>query len=152
MHKIVFVCHGNICRSPTAQYLLEHLVSQAGRKEEFFIDSAATSDDEIGNPIYPPSRRKLQAEGIPVGNHRATRLTRQDYDRFALIIGMDQQNRQNILRIVGGDPQGKVHLLLDYTPHPASIADPWFTGDFDLAYDEILRGCQGLLASLTEGR
>ena len=147
MVKILFVCHGNICRSPTAQYLLEHLVSQAGRKEEFFIDSAATSREEIGNPVHYGTRRKLKEVGIPCGDHRARQMRREEYDQFDYIIGMDTWNIRNISRIIGnGDPEGKVSKLLDFTNRKGQdIADPWYTGNFDDTYRDVKEGCEALL-------
>ena len=148
MTKILFVCHGNICRSTMAEYVLKHLVSQAGLDREFTIDSAATSDEELGNPIYPPARAKLQREGVPLTGHRARQLQRADYAAFDLILGMEQANIRRILRITGGDPEGKVRRLLDGTPRPRDIADPWYTGDFDITYTDITEGCRRLLTAL----
>lgn len=145
MIKILFICHGNICRSPMAQSVMTHLTAQAGLAREFQIDSAATSREEIGNPIHPGTRKKLQAEGIPVIPHTAVQMRRQDYADYDLLIPMDRQNFRNVYRIVGDDPQGKIRLLLDYTTRPGDIADPWYTGDFDATYRDILEGCQGLL-------
>ena len=145
MLKILFVCHGNICRSPMAQSVMTHLVSQAGLAAQFEINSAATSREEIGNPVHPGTRKKLQAEGIPLIPHKAIQMRRQDYADYDLIIPMDRQNFRNIYRIVGDDRLGKIRLLLDFTTHPGDIADPWYTGNFDAAYRDILEGCQGLL-------
>ena len=150
MIKILFVCHGNICRSPMAEYVMKHLVREAGVEREFFIDSAATSAEEIGSGVHYGTRRKLAQVGIPCGNHRARRLTKEDYESFDLLIGMDEANRRNILRMVEGDPEGKIHGLLDYTDRPGAIADPWYTGDFDETYRDVLEGCKGLLRTLTE--
>ena len=115
MIKILFVCHGNICRSPMAEFVMKDLAAKAGAGEQFVIDSAATSTEEIGNPVYPPARRELAAHGIPCTGHAARQLTRADYDRYDLLIGMDSANIRNMLRICGGDPEGKIHRLLDYT-------------------------------------
>ena len=145
MQKILFICHGNICRSPMAQSVMTHLVSEAGLSDQFQIDSAATSREEIGNPVHPGTRNKLKQEGIPLIPHKATQMRRQDYTDYDLIIPMDRQNFRNIYRIIGDDPQGKVRLLLDFTTRPGDIADPWYTGDFDATYRDILEGCQGLL-------
>ena len=145
MQKILFICHGNICRSPMAQSVMTHLVAQAGLADQFQIDSAATSREEIGNPVHPGTRNKLRQEGIPLIPHKATQMRRQDYADYDLIIPMDRQNFRNIYRIIGDDPQGKVRLLLDFTTRPGDIADPWYTGNFDAAYRDILEGCQGLL-------
>lgn len=153
MIKILFVCHGNICRSPMAQSVMTHLVAQSGLQRDFQIDSAATSREEIGNPVHPGTRKKLQQEQIPLIPHQATQMRRQDYENYDLLIPMDRNNFRNMYRIVGDDPQGKIRLLLDFTTRPGDIADPWYTGDFDTTYRDILEGCQGLLtyclASLT---
>ena len=148
MTRILFVCHGNICRSPMAEYVMKHLVKEAGRAKEFYIDSAATSAEEIGNGVHPGTRRKLAEVGIPCGNHRARRLTKADYEKFDLLIGMDDANLRNALRMVGGDPEGKIHGLLEYAGRPGSIADPWYTGNFDDTYRDVLDGCRGLLEHL----
>ena len=147
MTKILFVCHGNICRSTMAEYVMRHLVAEAGLGERFFIDSAATSAEEIGNPVHHGTRRKLAEVGIPCGGHRARQMTRADYNAFDLLIGMDEANRRNMLRILGGDPAGKVSLLLDWCGGGA-IADPWYTGNFDDTYRDVLRGCRALLEKL----
>lgn len=150
MTKILFVCHGNICRSPMAEYLMKHLVQQAGCAERFSIASAATSNEEIGNPVYPPARRKLAEHGISCSGHAARRMTRADYDQYDLLIGMDRENLYNMTRICGGDPAGKIHLLMDYTSHPGDVADPWYTGDFDQTWQDVQEGCQGLLRTINE--
>ena len=131
-----------------AEYVMKHLVAQRGIKANFFIDSAATSTEEIGNGVHQGTRRKLAEVGIPCGNHRARQLTRQDYKRFDLLIGMDGANRRNMIRMLGGDPEGKVHLLLDFSDQPRDIADPWYTGNFDETYDDIAEGCRALLQYL----
>lgn len=145
MKKILFVCHGNICRSPMAECVLKNMVAQSGCSGAFYIDSAATSREEIGNPIYPPAVRKLKAEGIPLSGHRAVQMTREDYDKYDLLLAADSANLRNMRRIAGGDPQGKIRRLLDYTSRPRDIADPWYTGNFDVTYDDIVEGCQALL-------
>ena len=145
MKKILFVCHGNICRSPMAECVLKNMVAKSGRSGEFYIDSAATSREEIGNPIYPPAVRKLKGEGIPLSGHRAVQMTREDYDKYDLLLAADSANLRNMRRIAGGDPQGKIRRLLDYTSRPRDIADPWYTGNFDVTYDDIVEGCQALL-------
>lgn len=150
MIKILFVCHGNICRSPMAEYVMKYLAAQAGAENEFFIDSAATSTEEIGNGVHYGTRRKLAEVGIPCGDHRARQMTREDYEKFDLLIGMDEANLRNMRRMLGGDPEGKIHALLDYTDQPGPIADPWYTGDFDATYRDVLEGCRGLLQKLTE--
>ena len=148
MVKILFICHGNICRSTMAQYVMQHLINKAGRTADFMIDSAATSTEEIGNGVHWGTRQKLQQVGIPCGGHRARQLTRGDYRDFDYIIGMDEANRRNMLRMLGGDPAGKVSLLLDGTPRPRPIADPWYTGDFEATYQDVLEGCTALLNRL----
>ena len=146
--NILFVCHGNICRSPMAEFVMKDLVERAGRSHEFYIESAATSTEEIGNEVYPPARRKLAEHGIGCKGKTARQMTRRDYDRFDLIIGMDAWNLRNMQRICGDDPDGKIHLLLDYTDHPRDVADPWYTGDFETTWRDVLEGCQQLLATL----
>lgn len=146
--NILFVCHGNICRSPMAEFVMKDLVERAGRSHEFYIESAATSTEEIGNEVYPPARRKLAEHGIGCKGKTARQMTRRDYDRFDLIIGMDAWNLRNMQRICGDDPDGKIHLLLDYTDHPRDVADPWYTGDFEATWRDVLEGCQQLLATL----
>ena len=148
MIRVLFLCHGNICRSPMAEYVMKHLVQEAGRAAEFYIDSAATSAEEIGNGVHPGTRRKLAEVGIPCGDHRARRLTKADYEKFDLLIGMDGANLKNALRMVGGDPAGKIRGLLEYAGRPGSIADPWYTGNFDDTYRDVLDGCRGLLEHL----
>ena len=145
MKKILFICHGNICRSPMAEFVMKDLVKKAGLTSQFHIESAATSREEIGNPIYPPARRKLREKGIPFGDHRAVQMTRQDYGAYDLLLAMDQANVRNMTAIAGGDPAGKIRRLLDFTDHPRDIADPWYTGDFEATYDDLLQGCQALL-------
>lgn len=149
MKRILFVCHGNICRSPMAEMLLKHLVRERGLTG-YEISSAAVSREEIGNPVYPPARRELAAHGVRCEDHRARQLTAADYDRWDHLIGMDMSNITRMLRILGGDPQGKVHRLLDFTGHPADVADPWYSDRFDLCYRDILRGCEALLDYLEQ--
>ena len=146
--KILFVCHGNICRSTMAQYVMQDLVEKNGLAEAFIIDSAATSTEEIGNPVDPRTRRKLQQEGIHCGNHRARQMTRADYEEFDYLIGMDHNNLRNMMRILKNDPLGKVSLLLDWTEKPRDIADPWYSGNFDLTYEDVTEGCGALLKKL----
>ena len=153
MTKVLFVCHGNICRSPMAEFMFKDMVERAGRAEEFFIRSAAAHSDEIGSPVYPPARRKLAEHGIGCAGHAAHRMTRAEYDEYDLIICMDRANLRDIRRLSGGDPEGKIHRLLDFSGRPRDIADPWYTGDFDTTYDDIYEGCQCLLNHLiTEGK
>jgi len=148
MIKILFICHGNICRSTMAEQVMKHMVAQRGIADDFFIDSAATSTEEIGNPIYPPAARKLRSEGIPVGSHRSRQLRKADYDKFDLLLCADSANIRNSLRILGSDPDGKLRRLLEYTPRPRDIADPWYTGNFDETYEDVREGCEALLAEL----
>ncbi len=151
MTKILFVCHGNICRSPMAEYVMKDLVQKAGLEDQFEIASAATSTEEIGNPVYPPARNKLAQHGISCQGHAARQLKRADYGRWDLLIGMDQANLRNMNRICGGDPEGKIHLLMDYTARPGEVADPWYTGDFETTWQDVLLGCSQLLQQLTHG-
>jgi len=143
--KIFFVCHGNICRSPMAEFVMKKLVRERGLEKEFLIASAATSREELGNPVYPPAKRKLWEHGMSCSGKTAVQMTKEDYDRYDYIIGMDSMNRRNILRIIKSDPQSKVSLLLDFTDRPHSVADPWYSGDFDAAFDDITAGCRALL-------
>lgn len=148
MIRILFICHGNICRSTMGQFVLQDLVNKSGIAETFSIDSKATSTEEIGNPPHRGTVRKMQEVGIPVLPHRATQIKRSDYNSFDYIIGMDQRNITNIHRIIGMDTEKKVCRLLDFTKHPRDIADPWYTGDFDTTYRDVLEGCEALLAYL----
>ena len=145
MIKILFICHGNICRSPMAEFVMKDLAKKAGLASEFHIESAATSREEIGNPVYPPARRKLAELGISCGGHAARQLTNADYEKYDLLIGMDSDNLRNMYRICGGDFTSKLHLLMDYTDRPGDVADPWYTGDFEATWQDVLAGCQGLL-------
>lgn len=146
--KILFVCHGNICRSPMAEFVMKDLISKAGREEEFEVESAATSTEEIGNEVYPPARRKLAEHGIGCKGKTARQMTRRDYGRFDLLIGMDAWNIRNMTRICGGDPEGKIHMLLDFTHRPGDVADPWYTENFEATWRDVLEGCQCLLEQL----
>lgn len=145
MTKILFVCHGNICRSPMAEFVMKHLTKQAGFEDAFFIASAATSTEEIGNPIYPPAARTLAVHGISSQGHTARQLQKDDYTAYDLLIGMDDANIRNMLRMCGGDPEGKIHRLLDYTNRPGQVADPWYTGDFEQTWQDVWEGCHGIL-------
>ncbi|MCR4870515.1 MAG: low molecular weight phosphotyrosine protein phosphatase [Atopobiaceae bacterium] len=170
MASILFVCHGNVCRSTMAQFVFDHLVRGRGVQERFSADSAATSREEIGKDVHRGTRRKLAEMGIACGHHRARQMTRADYDAFDLIIGMDAENLDGMYRILMGesgygwswrpvsaaeaaaaDPEGKVHLLLDWSKRPRDIADPWYTGDFDETFDDVLEGCASLLDHLLDG-
>ena len=156
--KILFVCHGNICRSPMAEFVMKDKLTRAGTDDtgtkfadRFEVASAATSTEEIGNPVYPPARSKLLEHGIDPGRKRARRTTRADYDQYDLLIGMDRANIYNMRRIYGGDPEGKVKLLLDYAGRTGQeVADPWYTDDFDATWDDVLEGCTALLRELEQ--
>ncbi len=145
MIKVLFVCWGNICRSPMSEFVFKDLVSKRGLDGEFYIESAATSTEEIGNPVYPPARAELARHGISCEGKRARQLRRDDYDKFDYIIGMENLNLSYMRRILGDDPEGKIHLLMDFTDHPEDIDDPWYTGDFSGVYKQILEGCEALL-------
>ena len=145
MVKILFVCHGNICRSPMAEFVMKDLVKKTGLENEFYIASAATSREEIGNPVYPPARRKLAEHGIACDGHAARQLTNRDYDEYDLLIGMDSANLKNMYRICDGDYARKMSLLMDHTDRPGDVADPWYTDDFEATWRDALEGCRGLL-------
>ena len=148
MAKILFVCLGNICRSPMAEFVMKQLVSEAGRSADFEIASAATSTEELGNPVYGPARRKLLEHGISCEGKTARTMSKRDYRHYDLIVGMDRSNLRNMERICGGDPSHKLRLLLDYTDRPGDVADPWYTGNFEATWRDVLEGCTGLLAAL----
>ena len=150
--KILFVCHGNICRSPMAEFVMKDMVRKEGLEERFEIASAATSAEELGNPVYPPARERLRRAGISCAGKTARRMTRDDYDRYDLLVGMDRQNLRNMLRIAGGDPDGKIRSLLSFAGSAREVADPWYTGDFEATWRDVLEGCQGLLHKLTEAK
>lgn len=149
MTKILFICHGNICRSPMAEFVMKDMVKKAGLEKQFQIDSAATSTEEIGSPVYPPARRKLAEHGISCDGKTARRLRREDAEKYDLLIGMDQANLRNMRRICGDAP-GKLRLLLDATDRPGEVADPWYTGDFEATWRDVEEGCRRLLETLTE--
>ena len=147
--KILFVCHGSICRSPMSEFVLKDMVRSRGIEDRFEISSAATSREEIGNPVYPPARRKLMEHGISCSGHHAHQMTKDDYKYYDMIIGMDHNNIRNIRRITGGDPEGKIYMLLDFTDRAGQeVADPWYTGNFDATWRDVTEGCEGLLAML----
>ena len=152
MKKILFVCHGNICRSPMAEFVMKDLVKKAGLASQFYIESAATSREEISNPVYPPARRKLAEHGISCDGHAARQLTKQDYDEYDLLIVMDSANLRNMHRICGDDPDGKLRLLMDYTDRPGDVADPWYTDNFEATWQDVLAGCQRLFKELTHDK
>ena len=146
--RILFVCHGNICRSPMAEFVMKQKVAERGLSTQFEIASAATSREEIGNPVYPPARRMLQSYGISCAGKTARQITRSDYDYYDYIIAMDQNNLRNLQRIVGQDVDNKISLLMDYTDTPRDVADPWYTGDFQATWDDVQAGCEGLLETV----
>ena len=150
MIKILFICHGNICRSTMAEYVMKYLVRQSGLESDFVIDSAGTSNEEYGNPVHRGTQKKLREEGIPCGDHRARKMRKEEYAAFDYIICMERYNIQNIMRIIGSDPEHKVQRLLDYTDRPGDIADPWYTGNFDETFDDVMEGCQAFLGYLME--
>lgn len=149
MKRILFVCHGNICRSPMAEFIMKKLVADNGMEQQFHIASAATSTEELGNSVYPPARQKLAEHGISCKGKTARQLTRGDYDEYDLLIGMDRYNIRNMQRICGGDPENKIKRLMDYTGRPGDVADPWYTGDFSATYRDCLEGCEAVLKAIT---
>ena len=142
MHKILFVCHGNICRSTMGEQILKDMVKKAGKEEEFFIDSAAVSREEIGNPIYMPARRELMKHGVEPGNHRARQITRQDYEKFDRIYYMDRSNERYLSRMLPADPE-KIRPLLT-----REVADPWYTGDFEATWRDLTEGCRRIMEDM----
>lgn len=145
MIKVMFVCHGNICRSPMAEFVFRHMVKERGLSDKIYIASSATSREEIGNPVHHGTRRKLQQVGISCDSKTAVQLTKKDYEMYDYIICMETYNIRNVLRIIGEDKHKKVYRLLDFSTQPRDIADPWYTGNFDETYDDILEGCLALL-------
>ncbi len=152
MKKILFICHGNICRSPMAEMIMKHLLRERRLEKQFEVASAATSTEEIGNPIYPPARAELARQGVFVEKRGARQVTKRDYAAYDLLIAMDYYNVRNLNRMLDGDPEGKIHLLMDYTDRPGEVSDPWYSERFDIAYRDILEGCQGLLNVLLNER
>ena len=150
MHTILFVCHGNICRSTMAEAVFKHLVHEAGLDDAFEIDSAAMWTDELGHLIYPPARRELERHGVAPGNHRARLMKLGDYAHFDWIVGMDEENERDVLRLTGGDPDGKFRRLLSFAGIEREVADPWYTRDFSATWDDVQTGCRALLAFLLE--
>lgn len=149
MIKVLFICHGNICRSPLAEFIMKDLVNRSHLSDRFEIASAATSTEEIGNPVYPPARAKLAEHGLSCAGKTARQMTKQDYICYDYIVAMDQWNLKNIAGIIGEDKEHKVTRLLDWTSEPRDIADPWYTEDYDRAYDDILYGCRCMLQKLS---
>lgn len=149
MKKIMFVCHGNICRSPMAEFIFRRLISEAGAQENFYVASSATSTEEIwngvGNPVYPPAKAELMKHGITCEGKRAVQLTKSDYDKYDLFVAMDSMNVRNIMRIFGKDEKAKVCKLMDFTQRGGDVADPWYTRRFDVTYNDVYDGCEGLL-------
>lgn len=150
MTRILFICHGNICRSPMAEFVMKKLVKDAGLERDFVIESAATSTEELGNPVYPPARRELMRHGLTCEGKTAQQVTAEDYRRFDLLVCMDRANIRNTQRLTGPDREGKIRLLLDYTGEGRDVADPWYTGDFAATWRDVTTGCEALLRALTE--
>ena len=150
MIKILFVCHGNICRSPMAEFVMKDLLNKKGIAGQFEIASAATSTEEIGNPVYPPAKRKLKEHGISCEGKTARQMTKEDYTYYDYIIVMDRFNLRNMAKFVGNDPDNKVSLLMDFTNHPGDVADPWYTGDFDATLNDVCEGCVGIIKKLNK--
>ena len=147
MIRILFICHGNICRSPMAEFVMKDLIRKAGLTDKFYIESAAVSAEELGNPVYPPAKRELAAHGISCEGKTARQMTRADYDRFDFLVCMDLSNLRRMERICGGDPAGKMSRLLDHTNRPGDVADPWYTGDFPATWQDVLDGCTAFLTN-----
>ena len=150
MIKILFVCHGNICRSPMAEFIMKYLVDKRGLTTDFYIASAATSTEEIGSRVHRGTAAILDRLGIDYSEKRARQLTKKDYQDYDMLIGMDDWNMRNMNRMVGGDPDGKLHLLMDFTDRPGEVADPWYTRNFEVTYRDVMDGCEGLLKYLEE--
>ena len=150
MVKVLFVCHGNICRSPMAEFILKDMVKNEGIEKKFEIRSAATSTEEIGNPVYPPAKAKLAEHGISCIGKTAVQMTKADYDYYDYIIAMDRYNLHNMKKFIGNDEKKKVSLMMDYTDRYGDVADPWYTGDFETTWNDIFEGCKGFLDSLIE--
>ena len=148
MTKILFICHGNICRSPMAQCIMQQIVDEDGCSDRYFIDSKATSTEEIGNGIYPPAKKKLAEKKVPLISHRASQIKKSDYDDFDLLIGMDEENIRNMKRVFGADTEGKIYKIREFTGTTDDVADPWYTGNFDITYEQIHAACKKLFGHL----
>ena len=148
MIKVLFICHGNICRSPLAEYMLRDLLIKRGLSDEIMVASAATSSEELGNPIYPPMQKVMRSHGLDPSGHAARRMRKSDYEEFDYIIGMDEENRRNLLRFFDNDPEGKISLLMDHTGRPRAVADPWYTRDFEATWKDVVEGCSAFLDTL----
>ena len=148
MIKILFVCHGNICRSPMAEFVMKDLVRKAGREEQFIIDSKAARRDELGHDTHYGTKAKLRQMGVPFEKRKATLLSKSDYDAYDYLIAMDRENVSDMLRLFGGDPDKKIHMLLEFADLKREVADPWYTGNFDETYEDVLMGCQRLMRML----
>ena len=151
MIKIMFVCHGNICRSPMAEFVLKDMVNKTGFSKQFQISSSATSCDELGNSVYPPVRRLLNEKGIDAGGKYSVQLKKSDYEKYDMFIGMDSANIRNMHRIFGSDPENKIRKMMDFTSRGGDVADPWYTRDFDITYRDIHEACEGIL-KITTGK
>lgn len=145
MIRVLFVCHGNICRSPMAEFVMKDLVQKAGLADSFEIESAATSTEELGNPVHRGTRKILAARGISCEGKTARQIRREDYDKFDYLIGMDDDNVRRMRHMLRGDPDGKIYKLLEFANSSRSIADPWYTGDFEATYRDVMEGCEALL-------
>ena len=156
MYKIMFICHGNICRSPMAEFIFKNMLAEQGLEWKYEVSSSATSTEEIwggvGNPVYPPARAELKKHGIDCGGKRAVQLKKSDYDKYDLLICMDSRNIINAKRIIGDDPENKLRKLMDYTSRGGDVADPWYTDRFDVTYRDITEGCTALLEELENAK
>ena len=150
MVRVLFICHGNICRSPMAEFILKDMIRRNGLESEIYVESAAATTEEIGNDMYPPAKRKLKEKGVPFQPRRARIITRNDYESFDMIVGMDEENIWDMRRICGGDRDGKISLLMDWAGSSRDVADPWYTGNFEATYQDLITGCTALLEKVKE--